>query len=70
MTQTHFINDLFPELFRRSRDINVLVDSSKFFKLCTFQISPLKPAFTIFTDKGLPAEIRAEIEAKGLKVVN
>ena len=69
MTQTHFINDLFPELFRRSRDINVLVDSSKFFKLCTFQISPLKPAFTIFTDKGLPAEIRAEIEAKGLKVV-
>jgi len=69
MTQIHFINDLFPELFRRSRHINVLVDSSKFYKLCTFQISPLIPAFTIFTDKGLPAEIRHEIEAKGVKVV-
>jgi DeoR family fructose operon transcriptional repressor len=69
MTQIHFINDLFPELFRRSRHINVLVDSSKFFKLCTFQISPLNPSFTIFTDKGLPEEIRHEIEAKGVKVV-
>jgi DeoR/GlpR family transcriptional regulator of sugar metabolism len=69
MTQMHFINDLFPELFRRSRHINVLVDSSKFYKLCTFQISPLKPSFTIFSDKGLPEEIRHEIEAKGLKLV-
>ncbi|CAB1057183.1 hypothetical protein D1BOALGB6SA_1922 [Olavius sp. associated proteobacterium Delta 1] len=69
MTQIHFINDLFPELFRRSQHINVLVDSSKFYKLCTFQISPLTPSFTIFTDKGLPAEIRHEIEAKGVKLV-
>jgi DeoR/GlpR family transcriptional regulator of sugar metabolism len=69
MTQIHFINDLFPELFRRSRHINVLVDSSKFYKLCTFQISPLNPAFTIFTDKGLPPEIRHEIEAKGVRLV-
>ncbi len=51
MTQMHFINDLFPELFRHSQNINVLVDSSKFYKLCTFQISPLKPSFTIFTDQ-------------------
>ncbi len=69
MTQIHFINDLIPELFRRSQHINVLVDSSKFYKLCTFQISPLKPSFTIFTDKGLPEQIRQEIEAKGLKLV-
>ena len=69
MTQIHFINDLFPELFRRSQHINVLVDSSKFYKLCTFQISPLNPSFTIFSDKGLPQEIRHEIEAKGLKLV-
>jgi DeoR/GlpR family transcriptional regulator of sugar metabolism len=69
MTQMHFINDLFPELFRRSQHINVLVDSSKFYKLCTFQISPLKPSFTIFTDKALPEEIRHEIEAKGLKLM-
>ena len=69
MTQMHFINDLIPELFRRSQRINVLVDSSKFYKLCTFQISPLKPSFTIFSDKGLPEEIRHEIEAKGLKLI-
>lgn len=69
MTQMHFINDLIPELFRRSQRINLLVDSSKFFKICTFQISPLKPSFTIFSDKGLPEEIRIEIEAKGLKLV-
>ena len=69
MTQMHFINDLIPELFRRSQSINLLVDSSKFFKICTFQISPLKPSFTIFSDKGLPEEIRMEIEAKGLKLV-
>ena len=69
MTQTHFINDLFPELFRRSRHIKMLVDSSKFYKLCTFQISPLNPSFTIFTDKGLPEEIRNEIETKGIKLV-
>jgi len=29
----------------------------------------LKPSFTIFSDKGLPEEIRMEIEAKGLKLV-
>jgi DeoR family fructose operon transcriptional repressor len=69
MTQMHFINDLIPELFRRSQRINLLVDSSKFFKICTFQISSLKPSFTIFSDKGLPEEIRMEIEAKGLKLV-
>jgi DeoR/GlpR family transcriptional regulator of sugar metabolism len=69
MTQMHFINDLFPELFRRSQHINVLVDSSKFYKLCTFQISPLKSSFTIFSDKGLPEDIRGEIEARGLKLV-
>jgi len=47
----------------------MLVDSSKFYELCTFQISPLKPSFIIFTDKVLPEEIRNEIEAKGLKLV-
>lgn len=69
MTQIHFINDLIPELFRRSQHVNVLVDSSKFFKLCTFQISPLRPSFTIFSDNGLPQDIRAKIEAKGIKLV-
>jgi DeoR/GlpR family transcriptional regulator of sugar metabolism len=47
----------------------VLVDSTKFYKLCTFQICPLNPSFTVFTDKGLPEKIRHEIEAKGVKLV-
>ena len=53
----HFKVKKIPVLFRCSRHINVRVDSSKFYKLCTFQISPLKPSFTIFSDKGLPEEM-------------
>lgn len=69
MTQAHFINDLLPELFKRSQHVKVMVDSSKFFKIGTFKISPLKPSFTIISDKGLPEDIRAAIEAKGLNLV-
>lgn len=69
MTQIHFISELIPELFKRCQHINVLVDSSKFFKIGTFQISPLKPSLTVFTDKGLPEEIRAAVEKKGVTVI-
>jgi DeoR family fructose operon transcriptional repressor len=69
MTQVHFISELIPDLFARSQQINVLVDSSKFFKIGTFQISPLIPPLTLFTDKGLPEEIRAAIEKKGVTVI-
>lgn len=69
MTQIHFISELVPALFKRSQHINVLVDSSKFFKIGTFQISPLKPSLTIFTDKGLPEELRAAVEKKGVTVI-
>jgi DeoR family fructose operon transcriptional repressor len=69
MTQIHFISELIPELFKRSQHINVLVDSGKFFKLGTFQISSLKPPLTIFSDKGLPQDIRAAVEKKGVSVI-
>lgn len=69
MTQVHFIHELTPELISRSQHINVLAASSKFFRIGTFQISPLKPSFTIFTDQDLPGEIRAQIEKKGISVI-
>jgi DeoR/GlpR family transcriptional regulator of sugar metabolism len=69
MTQIHFIHELILKLISRCQHINVLADSSKFFKIGTFQISPLKPSFTIFTDKELPEEIRAKIEKQGISLV-
>jgi DeoR/GlpR family transcriptional regulator of sugar metabolism len=69
MTQIHFIHELIPKLISRCQHINVLADSSKFYKIGTFQISPLKPSFTIFTDKELPEEIRAKIEKQGISVI-
>jgi DeoR/GlpR family transcriptional regulator of sugar metabolism len=68
MTQIHFISELCRS-FKRCQHINVLVDSSKFFKIGTFQVSPLKPPLTLFTDKGLPEDIRAAVEKKGVTVV-
>ncbi len=69
MTQIHFISELLPELFKRTQQINVLADSSKFFKIGTFQIAPLKPPLAIFTDKGLPETLRAAAEKKGVTVI-
>lgn len=69
MTQIPFIQDLVPELITHGQQINVMVDSSKFFKIGTFHISSLKPSFIIYTDKDLPDDIRYEIEEKGLTVV-
>ncbi len=69
MTQVHFISEIIHGLFKRCQHINALVDSSKFFKIGTFQISPLRPPLTVFTDKGLPDEIRAAVERKGVTVI-
>jgi DeoR family transcriptional regulator, fructose operon transcriptional repressor len=69
MTQVPFIHELLPEIFRSSSVINILADSSKFYKIGTFQVAPLSPAFRIFADKGLPKEIRIEIEARGTKII-
>jgi len=69
MTQSQFIRELLPEVFRHGQQINILADNSKFLKIGTFQIAPLDPSFLIFTDKGLPRTLRVQIEKKGPKVV-
>lgn len=69
MTQTHFINELFCELFLYAPKTNILVDSSKFFKIGTFQIAPLSPSFVIITDRGISRTLQTEIEKKGPKII-
>jgi len=68
MTQIPFIQELLPEVFLCGRQINILVDSSKFFKIATFRISPLDASINIFSDKGLPRDLIEEIEKKGARV--
>lgn len=69
MTQIPFIQGLFPALYQGGGDIFILADSSKFYKIATFQIAPLDPIFTIVSDRGLPAAIREEITQKGARVI-
>lgn len=70
MTQTPFIHEMLLELFLNKSQINILADSSKFFKIGAFQVAPLNPSFTIFTSKKLPTDIRSRIERKGIKVIS
>jgi DeoR/GlpR family transcriptional regulator of sugar metabolism len=69
MTQIPFIHELFPQLLTSGGAANVLADSSKFFKIGTFQLLPLDSSFTIFTDRNLPEDIRKEIQSQGPKIV-
>jgi len=69
MTQIPFIHELLPEVFQCCGRINVLADSSKFYKTGTFQIAPLSPSMWIFTDHKLSKDIIAEIQQKGPQMV-
>jgi DeoR family transcriptional regulator, fructose operon transcriptional repressor len=69
MTQVPFIYEVLPAVFTCSQKINILVDHSKFSKMATYQIAPLGPCFTIFTDQKLPKSFKAEVEKKGSKVI-
>ncbi len=69
MTQIPFIYEILPTLFQCGGEVHILVDHSKFFKMATYRIAPLKPSLTIVTDKGLPKSIRREIEKKGPRVI-
>jgi DeoR family transcriptional regulator, fructose operon transcriptional repressor len=69
MTQIPFIYELLPAVLQFGREINILVDHSKFFKIGTYQIAPLGPSLRIFTDGGLPKALRARIEQRGPKII-
>ncbi len=69
MTQIPFIHEILPEVLQCGGQINVLADSSKFFKAGTFQIAPLSPSMRIFSDRKLPKDIIAQLQEKGTQVV-
>ena len=69
MTQMSFIHDVLKQIFNLKPEINILADSSKFYKVGTFEIIPINKSLRIFTDKGLPSVIKDEIEKKGAKVI-
>ena len=69
MTQIPFIQELLPKIFLCGRLINILVDSSKFFKTATYRIAPIDSSLRIFTDIGLPKSLRAKVEKRGAKVI-
>jgi DeoR family fructose operon transcriptional repressor len=70
MTQVPFIHEILPEIFSCGGDVNILVDSSKFFKIGTFQLAPLSSSLKIFTDKALPRNLREQVERLGPRVIS
>jgi DeoR family fructose operon transcriptional repressor len=69
MTSAAFIHALFSELFHCGSEINIIADSSKFFKIATFKIGPLEMVGRIFTDSGIPEDLRNEISVRGIEIV-
>jgi DeoR/GlpR family transcriptional regulator of sugar metabolism len=69
MIHAQFIYELLPKIFKSGAKINILADSSKFYKIATFQIAPLDSSFKIFTDKKLPKNLQSEIERNGPLVI-
>ena len=69
MTQQPFIVEIYRELLSLGSRINVLIDSSKFSKIQTFQITPLSGSFRIFTDRNLPKPQQEKIAARGCEII-
>jgi DeoR/GlpR family transcriptional regulator of sugar metabolism len=69
MTASFFIHEIMREIIRYATAVNILVDSTKFHKIGTFQIAPLDESMLIFTNQKAPKEIIKEIEERGPKVV-
>ncbi len=70
MTQTPFIHEILCEIVNRSGiEINVLVDSSKFHKIATFRVAPLRAAARIYTDAGVSKGIREKLQAAGVPLI-
>ncbi len=69
MTQMPFIHEIFAEIFSRGQEVNILADSSKFYKIGTFQIAPLESAVRIFTEKAPPQSLKARILEKGPEII-
>jgi DeoR/GlpR family transcriptional regulator of sugar metabolism len=70
MTQTPFIHEILSEIVNSSgAEINILVDSSKFNKIATFRIGPLKAAAKIYTDSTPPKLLLEKLLAAGPQLI-
>jgi len=69
MTQQSFIVELYETLLSLESQINILVDSSKFSKIQTFQITPISNSFRIFSDKKLPNSLQERFLERGCNII-
>ncbi|MEJ5357453.1 MAG: DeoR/GlpR family DNA-binding transcription regulator [Desulfobacterales bacterium] len=70
LTQTPFIHEILCEILNRGGvEIHMLVDSSKFQKIATFRVAPVRAAAKIYTDSGIPKAIRERLSAAGVPLI-
>jgi DeoR/GlpR family transcriptional regulator of sugar metabolism len=70
MTQTPFIFEILSEIVNTAGvEVNILVDSSKFYKIATFRVAPLKAAAKIYTDSSAPKSLMDKLTAAGTQLI-
>lgn len=69
MTSKSFLADIIRQAIERAREVNLLVDSSKFLRLAAQVIAPVTRVSRIISDAGLPAGTIEGLRALGVEVV-
>ena len=69
MTQVHFIQEILAEILTSGPEVNILADATKFHKIGTFQVAPIKTAHRIFTNAVPPKPILEKIQSMGPRIV-
>lgn len=69
MTSFLFISDILKKASEVTRQINLLVDSSKFSKIGTFSIMPVTAVTRIITDKNLEPKIAERLKSLGIELI-
>lgn len=69
MTSQPFIVEVLQKAFEVANEINLLIDSSKFFKVAMLTIAPVTRVTRIISDSKLPKETIVECQRLGIEVV-
>ena len=69
MTSFAFISEILKKASEVTRQINLLVDSSKFSKVGTFSIMPVTAVTRIITDKNLEPQIAENLKDLGIELI-
>ena len=69
MTSFLFISEILKKASEVTRQINLLVDSSKFSKIGTFSIMPVAAVTRIITDKNLEPKITERLKKLGIELI-